>query len=241
MNKYSPDISDGFIKWTYDVWRMDTATFFQFAGLDALVFRMYLKGCVYMCLVALPYALCVLLPVYATGKNGSHDALQMFTVSNVASDSSRMYATVIGAYVSFAIALYYLSKIYLVVAYAADQNYVGNAGNVRSLKQIDKMSWFSYYEAVMSIIQFNVNVVTTGLVKVKGAVGTIGTIVQQATKLQHGTKDETDKTDNVNDTTKDENEINRSSIEAFAAETDTTSLLKAGSYGSVDDNNESEA
>ena len=63
-----PHISKGFIYWMYDVWNMDTNDFYQHAGFDALVFRLYLKGCLWICLVSLPYALCVLLPVYGTSE-----------------------------------------------------------------------------------------------------------------------------------------------------------------------------
>ena len=204
-----------------DVWRMDTATFFQFAGLDALVFRMYLKGCFWICVAALPYSLIVLLPIYATGKNASDDALEMFTVSNCASDSWRLYFTVIGAYISFAIALYYLSKIYLVVAFAADQNYVGNVGNVSSLQQIDHMSWTGYIAAINEIIRFNATVVTSGISKVKGAMD----IVAQATGLQQQQQQEQLEE-------KDIESVKR--IAASPDVTDKTSLLKASSYGSTD-------
>ena len=63
-----PKISKGFFVWIWDVWTLDTNEFYTHAGFDALVFRLYLKGCLYICLAALPYALCVLLPVYATSE-----------------------------------------------------------------------------------------------------------------------------------------------------------------------------
>ena len=61
-----PTISNGYFKWIYDVWMMDSNTFYQHAGFDALVFRLYLKGCFYICAASLPYALLVLIPVYGT-------------------------------------------------------------------------------------------------------------------------------------------------------------------------------
>ena len=72
LPKYSatvtyPRISTGWIRWMYDVWTMPTSEFYKHAGFDALVFRLYLRCCMYTCLASLPYALCVLLPVYATG------------------------------------------------------------------------------------------------------------------------------------------------------------------------------
>ncbi len=63
-----PRIDTGFIRWIWDIWTMDTNTFYTHAGFDALVFRLYLKGCLYICIASLPYALCVLLPVYATSE-----------------------------------------------------------------------------------------------------------------------------------------------------------------------------
>eukprot|EP01084_Bolivina_argentea_P164929 286646_1 len=93
-----PRISTGFIRWVWDVWTMDTNTFYRHAGFDALVFRLYLKGCMYICLAALPYALCVLLPVYATSVNVSQtsDPLSILSLSTVSSGSPRLYAAVIG-------------------------------------------------------------------------------------------------------------------------------------------------
>ena len=63
-----PSLSDGYVWWMYDVWTMDNNTFYKHAGFDALVFRLYLKGCCYICLASLPYALFVLLPVYGTSE-----------------------------------------------------------------------------------------------------------------------------------------------------------------------------
>ena len=63
-----PHLSSGVFVWIYEMWTMDSNTFYHHAGFDALVFRLYLKGCVYICLASLPYALFVLLPVYGTSE-----------------------------------------------------------------------------------------------------------------------------------------------------------------------------
>ena len=63
-----PQIRLGFFNWIKDVWMMDTNEFYKHAGFDALVFKLYLQGCMYICIGSLPYALCVLLPVYATSE-----------------------------------------------------------------------------------------------------------------------------------------------------------------------------
>ena len=63
-----PDLSNGYVSWILDVWFMDNQTFYIHAGFDALIFRLYLKGCSYICIASLPYLLLVLLPIYATSE-----------------------------------------------------------------------------------------------------------------------------------------------------------------------------
>eukprot|EP01084_Bolivina_argentea_P226694 382891_1 len=161
LPKYStsityPRISTGFFFWMYDIWMMDTNTFYKHAGFDALVFRLYLKGCLFICLASLPYALCVLLPVYATSENVSdtEDELAIISINTVGKGSKRLYAAVIGCYIFTFIALYYLSKVYLAVAHATDQWLIGS----NRLPGIDNISWFNYKEMIDDIVQVNVKV-----------------------------------------------------------------------------------
>eukprot|EP01084_Bolivina_argentea_P103800 185901_1 len=154
-----PTLSTNYLKWMYDVWTMDTNTFYIHAGFDALIFRLYLKGCVYICLASLPYALFILLPVYYTSKiypdkkcvnGGWIDAISLNTVCE---GSNRLYAAVLGSYIFTFIALYYLSKVYLAVAYATDQFLIGS----NQLNDIDNISWFNYKKAINDVIDFNIN------------------------------------------------------------------------------------
>lgn len=62
-----PNISTGWFWWMWEVWSMDSNTFYKHAGFDAFVFRLYLKGCLWICVTSMPYALIVLLPIYSTG------------------------------------------------------------------------------------------------------------------------------------------------------------------------------
>ena len=61
-----PMVRTGFLNWMKDVWTMETTEFYKHAGFDALVFKLYLKACMWICIFALPYALLVLIPIYAT-------------------------------------------------------------------------------------------------------------------------------------------------------------------------------
>eukprot|EP01083_Nonionella_stella_P033725 92295_1 len=150
-----PTLSNRFLVWIYDIWVIDSNTFYAHAGFDALVFRLFLKGCVYICLASLPYALLVLLPVYGTSelKNEAKDTIDLISLNTVSAESPRLYAAVIGSYVFSLIALYYLSKVYLAVACATDQFFIGS----RRLDDIDHISWFNYRKAINNVIDFNVN------------------------------------------------------------------------------------
>jgi len=150
-----PPLSKGFFVWMLEVWTMDSNTFYHHAGFDALVFRLYLKGCGYICMAAMPYALCVLLPVYGTSENfeSTPDPIDKLSLKTVAQGSPRLYAAVIGSYVFTLIALYSLSKVYLAVAYATDQFLIG----ARRLEDIDNISWLNYRHAIDHIIDFSIN------------------------------------------------------------------------------------
>ena len=69
-------------------------------------------------------------------------------------ESDRLWAAVVGCYIFTFIALYYLSKIYLAVAYATDQFLIGS----NRLSEIDKVSWFNYKEMIDNVIEVNVNI-----------------------------------------------------------------------------------
>ena len=68
-----------------------------------------------------------------------------------------MYAVVVGVYITSLIALYYLSKVYLVVAYVTDKYLIGS----HLLADIDNISWFNYKEAMDNVIDFNLNLAKT--------------------------------------------------------------------------------
>ncbi len=65
--------------------------------------------------------------------------------------SDRLCAAVVGCYIFTFIALYYLSKVYLAVAYATDQFLIGS----NRLLEIDKLSWFNYKEMIDNIVEVN--------------------------------------------------------------------------------------
>jgi len=159
LPKYSesitfPRISTGWFRWMWDVWTMDASTFYLHAGFDALVFRLYLRGCMLLCLAALPYALLVLLPVYATANTDTSDVLSRLSINNVTSGSGRLYAAVVGCYLFTFLALYYLSRVYLAIAFATDQFLIGS----NQLAEIDALSWFNYKAMIDGIVEVNVNV-----------------------------------------------------------------------------------
>ena len=62
-----PTIDSGWILWMWQIWTLDNANFYKHAGFDAFVFRVYLKACLWICIICMPYALLVLLPIYSTG------------------------------------------------------------------------------------------------------------------------------------------------------------------------------
>ena len=50
--------------------------------------------------------------------------------------------------------MYYLSKIYLAVAYVTDKYFIDST---EKLSDIDNISWFNYKKAIEEVIDFNVN------------------------------------------------------------------------------------
>lgn len=149
-----PRLRTGLLLWMIDIWTMDSSRFFYFAGFDALMFRMYLKTCIYICLVSLPYALFVLLPIYGTGDNGQTDFLGILSILNVVNSSGSLYAAVVGQWLFSFITLYYFSKAYLVIAHTADKFFVGS----KDISEINDISWFSYRAMVDKVIDVNLNI-----------------------------------------------------------------------------------
>lgn len=77
------------------------------------------------------------------------------SINNLESGSNKLWASVVGCYVFTFIALYYFSKVYLVVAHAADQFLIGND----QLGQMEKLSWFNYKEEITKSLDVAVNLV----------------------------------------------------------------------------------
>ena len=123
------------------------------------------------------YALLELLPIYAAWNERQSDTLNRFTTNNCATESSRLLVAAIGEYVSIPVALYDLSKIYLVFAYTANQDTVGNAGGSESLKQVNTMTRFSYSCTLKHAIEFNVNGVGIGISKVGTGISRVGAAI----------------------------------------------------------------
>ena len=95
------------------------------------------------------------------------------SINNIANGDNKLWASVVGCYMFTFIALYYFSKVYLVVAHAADQFLIGN----NQLAQMEKLSWFNYKEEISANLDAAVNLVKTPIdfggdviMKVKGYV-----------------------------------------------------------------------
>ena len=95
------------------------------------------------------------------------------SINNIANGDNKLWASVVGCYMFTFIALYYFSKVYLVVAHAADQFLIGND----QLAQMEKLSWFNYKEEISANLDAAVNLVKTPIdfggdviMKVKGYV-----------------------------------------------------------------------
>ena len=82
------------------------------------------------------------------------DELSILSLNTVGVASKRLWAAVVGCYIFTFVALYYLSKVYLAVAYATDQFLIGST----TLLQIDKLSWFNYKQMIDQIVEVNVKV-----------------------------------------------------------------------------------
>ena len=147
--KYPQLSSTSLFHWIYDIWMMNSNTFYMYAGFDALVFRLFITACFKICLLSLPYSLFILLPIYATsGSNDTDDWLDKLSLNTIPAENNRLYATVVASYLFSFIALYYLSNIYLQVAYVTDNFYVDT--KKENLKNIDQISWFNYNKTLIN-------------------------------------------------------------------------------------------
>eukprot|EP01084_Bolivina_argentea_P007063 13298_1 len=53
-----PKLSNSAITWMWQIMKMSKSIYFKHAGFDALVFRLYLDSCFYICLASIPYTIC---------------------------------------------------------------------------------------------------------------------------------------------------------------------------------------
>eukprot|EP01083_Nonionella_stella_P026672 73488_1 len=146
-NMRHPSISStGYFKWIYDTWKLDSNTIYSTAGFDATVFILFLRCCLSICVACMPYALLVLLPIYATSPSvdNSMTWLDILSLNSVPAESNRLYATLIGSYVFSFIALYYLFNTYLKIAHLTDQYLIDS----EPFKQLDQLSMFNYTDDI---------------------------------------------------------------------------------------------
>lgn len=104
-----------FFAWIIPAFMANDDDVFYYAGIDALVYMRFLRLCVKVSLVMMPYGIAVLLPLNYFGKGNLH-GLDRIAMSNIQSQSSKFWAHVVAAWFYTVIICYLLYeewKIYI--------------------------------------------------------------------------------------------------------------------------------
>lgn len=111
VTKIHTELADdqfGFLSWLWRVYMITDDEIMQECGLDAACFIRLIQMGFHLSMVGCFNALW-LIPVYVTAAtDASSDAVVKTTIANVAPGSERFYATVLGAYIFFGYAMYYI-------------------------------------------------------------------------------------------------------------------------------------
>ena len=144
QNTHPPNIEEGSLFcWIYQSWSLDNFTFYNYCGIDALIYRMFVMQCIKFCVLCIPIAIIILIPVYLTSndKCGVDDPLGRMSLNHIECESKRIWAAAISMWVYVIIAMYLFGELYLKFAYIADQIAIGNADFMEELKNIQ---WSTY-------------------------------------------------------------------------------------------------
>jgi len=117
-------LPNSFFAWIIPAFMANDDDVFYYAGIDALVYMRFLRLCVKISLVIMPYGIAVLLPLNYFGQGALH-GLDRIAMSNVAPQSSKFWAHVVSAWFYTVIICYLLYeewKIYIVYR----QEYLAN-------------------------------------------------------------------------------------------------------------------
>ena len=109
-------LPQSFFAWIIPAFMANDDDVFYYAGIDALIYLRFLRLCVKISLVIMPYGIAVLLPLNYFGQGELH-GLDRVAMSNVAPQSSKFWAHVISAWAYTLIICYLLYeewRIYIV-------------------------------------------------------------------------------------------------------------------------------
>lgn len=104
-----------FFAWVIPAFMANDDDVFYYAGIDALVYMRFLRLCVKISLVIMPYGIAVLLPLNYFGRGGLH-GLDRIAMSNIKAESTKVWAHVVPAWFYTFIICYLLYeewKIYI--------------------------------------------------------------------------------------------------------------------------------
>ena len=108
-------LPNSFFAWIIPAFMANDDDVFYYAGIDALVYMRFLKLCIKISLVIMPYGIAVLLPLNYYGKGGLH-GLDKVALSNVTEGSTKLWAHLVAAWFYTVIICYLLYeewKVYI--------------------------------------------------------------------------------------------------------------------------------
>lgn len=108
-------LPNSFFAWVIPAFMANDDDVFYYAGIDAVVYMRFLKLCIKISLVIMPYGIAVLLPLNYYGKGGLN-GLDRVALSNVTEGSPKLWAHLVAAWFYTAIICYLLYeewKVYI--------------------------------------------------------------------------------------------------------------------------------
>ena len=99
-------LSSAFYAWLTPAFKVNISELYDLVGFDAFVYLRFLRLCLSIAVLSLPYAAVVLIPVNVYGGN-NEKGMTLLTLGNISQHSQKLWAHLIGVWL-FSFLVYYL-------------------------------------------------------------------------------------------------------------------------------------
>ena len=126
LHTFFQNIDRNYVAWITDMFKLSPQNYMNYIGLDAVVFIIFIRSCIKICLMCMPFAALILMPVYASENTGLHDDavsdfVKRIAVSALEKASNRLWVVCVMAYVFSFVALKVIYDDCQVVAQLVDR------------------------------------------------------------------------------------------------------------------------